>query len=163
MFKLKWIYKNKSFKINAIINNVYKFPNENLLLIGEKIYIIYNSNLELIYSKTSENELFYMSACIINDDSFILLDLTDNMTFCYKTDTENNLNNENDNLMNKEYYNTRIFKGVKNTAQILFYKENNDLICLNDYEILIYDFDKKKIIISFLRQRLRNSLFPSCF
>ena len=162
MFKFKWIFKYESIKINAIINNVYKFPNENLLLIGEKIYI-YNSNLELIYSKSDENELFYMSGCIINDDSFILLDLKGNMTFYYKTDTENDLNIENDNLMNKYHYNTRIIKRVKNTAQILFYKENNDLICFNDYEILIYDFDKKKIIISFLRQRLRNSLFHSCF
>ena len=87
MFNSKWIFKDKSFITYTSISNINKFPNGNILLIGENIYI-YDSNLELIYSKTGGNDIYYMNACIINNDSFIVTDLTLKMTFYSKVISE---------------------------------------------------------------------------
>ena len=157
MFKLKWIFKNKSAKINSPIYNIYKFPNDNLLLVGQNIYI-YDSNLNLIYSKINGNYVNSMNACIINDDLFIIAELRYlNMTLYSKATTENILYDENNNLINKQY-NTRILVNMELIRQIIFFKENNDLICLINNAILIYDFDQKKIINASLRPSLWNQL-----
>ena len=99
-----------------------------------------------------------MNACIINDDLFIISELRYlNMTLYSKATTENILYDENNNLINKQY-NTRILVNMELIRQIIFFKENNDLICLINNAILIYDFDQKKIINASLRPSLWNQL-----
>ena len=156
MFKFKWIFKNRFTKINSEIFYIYKFPNDNILLVGKSIYI-YDSNFNLIYSKVENHDGNFMNACIINNDSFIISELKDLTLILYsKTIIENKLNNENNNLIINQY-NSKILLSRKYMHQILFFKENNDLICLHNNTILIYDFDKKKNYNIFIKTKLIES------
>ena len=144
MFKIKTLFKDKSFKVNYYINNLYLFPNNNLLLIGISNIQIYDYNFNLVYSinKIFENgeeigfNLFY-SGYIINNDLFLIIENSNLILFYKEIQNNNNLNNENNKLLN---YNAKVLIKNKKISQIVIFLENKDLICLSN-GIKIYKFD----------------------
>lgn len=146
MFKVKKIFRKENISYNTTIYSIDKFPNGNILLLGEKIQI-YDPNFNLIYLN-EETEDFCFSSCILNNDSF-LVSQTLNLFLFYKN---NYYYSENENITFKTLsYNYKTIIPIS-TRQVLYHKSNN-LICTSykDGKISIYDFDKNKNYNCFIK------------
>ena len=154
MFGVKKIFRYKSFKINCELNQIYTFPNNNILLLGQNLFI-YDNNFNLIFIE--KENIYYDKAYIINNDLFITDHLRSSSVILFShVNKGNKIDNEKNNLIDKAFNKKIIIND--NFHYILFYKKNNDLIFIpneiDKHFIYIYDFDCKKNYKCFLKTKI---------
>ena len=160
MFKIKKIFQYKNFVLNDDkINNIYNFPNNNILLLGYNLYI-YDLNFNLIF--TENENIYYDEAYIINNDQFIASHPRTSSTILFQSESKENiskLNKEDNSLANKSFNKKIIINDY--FRFLLLYKKNNDLIFIPNHItrdfIFIYDFDVNKNYKCFIKTKIMES------